>query len=211
MVEGRDARVGVIHRVKTRAGHFRLTLLAILVALFACAWLRSYLLIDGIHWTDGQRFVSLRSSAGRLNLTETNWRAKTAAPSGWDLSSTARADPSHLPMWESDPGIYGRWRFLGFEWSNDLSPWPSDQTVFLSFYLPPYRLIAVPYWALLALAAAPIVKRLLSAARRRSRLRRGLCPGCGYDLRATPSGCPECGWSASPAVTTSAAAPIVPM
>jgi hypothetical protein len=61
----------------------------------------------------------------------------------------------------------------------------------------------VPYcWVLLAGAALPGV-RLLRALRGRTCCKRrrfsGLCLSCGYDLRATPDRCPECGADASPA------------
>jgi hypothetical protein len=38
---------------------------------------------------------------------------------------------------------------------------------------------------------------LLRRRRVRRRIRRGLCPACGYDVRASPGRCPECG-SATP-------------
>ena len=60
-------------------------------------------------------------------------------------------------------------------------------------YRCPLWIIAVP----LALFPA---RRLLAARARRRRLRLRLCPTCGYDLRAGPGRCPECG--AVPGVTT---------
>lgn len=57
--------------------------------------------------------------------------------------------------------------------------------------------VSVPYWMLsTATAVLPalfVAWRLRSFIRRRRLRRSGYCPDCGYDLRATPSRCPECG------------------
>ena len=55
------------------------------------------------------------------------------------------------------------------------------------------RYVKVPWWSLVALTAAPPALRAASTWRRRRRRRVGRCATCGYDLRATPGRCPECG------------------
>ena len=55
------------------------------------------------------------------------------------------------------------------------------------------RVLLVPYWFLAAVAALPPVVRAARWRRQRRRSKLGMCARCGYDLRATPGRCPECG------------------
>jgi hypothetical protein len=66
----------------------------------------------------------------------------------------------------------------------------------------PYYEIEVSYLALaaisLALPATRLVLRGARLIREEERRVAGLCPKCGFDLRATPGRCPECGTSPAP-------------
>jgi hypothetical protein len=55
------------------------------------------------------------------------------------------------------------------------------------------RTLAFPFWAIAAACAALPAALVLRRRTARRRARLGLCPACGYDLRATPDRCPECG------------------
>ena len=67
--------------------------------------------------------------------------------------------------------------------------------------------IIVPHWFVLLLVSPLVAWRVRPWLRRRRRLRRGLCPRCGYDLTANATGvCPECG-TAVPARAAAETAP----
>jgi len=57
--------------------------------------------------------------------------------------------------------------------------------------------VALPWWFAMSAGTAPAaalaLRSAIAYARKRARARSGLCATCGYDVRATPERCPECG------------------
>ena len=82
---------------------------------------------------------------------------------------------------------------------------PPDQTNLLGFHLETYdtftgatgRVWVVPHWAVTGVTLLPFLfgRRWLRRA-----VPPGHCQSCGYDLRATPERCPECGRECGTAV-----------
>ena len=85
-----------------------------------------------------------------------------------------------------------RWHRFGLAWSDRQARLPS------------FTLVEVPTGFVLAASATPLALMAGRRWRDRRRRRAGRCPACGYDLRASPARCPECGTVVTPAARSSA-------
>lgn len=86
------------------------------------------------------------------------------------------------------------WEEVGFSSENALSQYGPD-------YFSRERFVSIPLWLVQLLSVTPLLiyvfHRLRTHALVKKRIAERKCPHCGYDLRGTPSGCPECGWKPS--------------
>ena len=84
---------------------------------------------------------------------------------------------------------------------SSMRDYPHIERSFLGFgymsgtYNAPYRVFSAPYWFILIVTGAFPAAWWVKRRRVRARRREGRCLRCGYDLRATPGKCPECGWA----------------
>jgi hypothetical protein len=87
-------------------------------------------------------------------------------------------------------GSQQEWSIQGFTYTTERAYWSN---LIENIYC---RDLLIPRWAttLAFLSAWTATFLLIRHWREQSRRHRlGLCPACGYDLRATPTQCPECG------------------
>jgi hypothetical protein len=160
-----------------RLGHIFLKLVTVvsvlLLAITAAVWVRSYFVLDQLNWFRGVECWSLEVERGELML----------------VHMAGEIDQGRWFAYR--PGPAGR-RVLSRSWW--LLRWGGgrvEQVVGTRRGMADYRYFSMSLWPVAALLSIRPAALLL---RRMRRVREpGRCATCGYDLRATPERCPECG------------------
>ena len=190
-----------------------LSALSLLLCVAVVAvWTRSHYVPDTFSRTTAspQADGSLRTRSTWVTFADGECRVITwLADYSPGLIQRYRTPPAAEPLhWRSDPhyrylwrdyvgtgGVQRKWEGLGFAYLVH----PGDSTGSIPGTVPPATALMTGTFAkapLWPISMATILLPASWAARRCKRfrlMRKGRCPSCGYDLRATPERCPECG------------------
>lgn len=156
-----------------RRGLLRFLALSSGILCLACAalWVRSYRALDSVFFESLDHGYLISSSQGWIRAI----RRDQVYGSGGVLRG------SYPPVEFSEATAPAEREFLGIRGGAS------------TFNGAPARWIIVPLWVLCIFAAILPVIWVWHVWRVARRKRAGFCRACGYDLRATPSQCPECG------------------
>jgi len=169
----------------------RLFNLAAAVSLVLCLatatmWVRSLHHSDALiyDWPSGQ--LSLSSSRGFLCLVNVHSPSRTLFT----------RNPPGLHGNEYDAGAAEFWSLLNSPSARGLFSFRWNSISWTGGAVRETDVLVPHSWVLIALLLLPVWWSVRF--RRNRRKRAGTCPHCGYDLRATPDRCPECGTTATP-------------
>jgi hypothetical protein len=198
------------HRIVTRRLLNVVTALSLLLCVAVCVlWVRSNRIQDCLlARSGGGRLVEVDSRRGRLGLTVLrHWPRER--PSAWVSAPVGRGPPRDVPQIvfaapDAPPGLaVNEWERLGFiGWAGTVCA-----TTDAGAYTAPTVgwSLEGPHAAVFLVTGILPCLRLVGWLRRwrvaRERSGMGRCASCGYDLRATPGRCPECGTIVSSAIT----------
>jgi hypothetical protein len=158
---------------------------SLLLCVAVCAlWVRSYFVVDGLSHSRERRASGAYSTHGRLLLDTMGDSDVPVWPglAGWEPTHEPAGD---APQFIDMPQVNGRGA-LGFKHAritNDMG----------GGVVRAVTATAVPHWSVVLVLLPLPLAWAAAFRRRRYRNRHTLCPACGYDLRASPDRCPECG------------------
>jgi hypothetical protein len=169
---------------------------ALLILLILAGAIRSFWGIDLVHLRTPGRWTYFW--VGRTHVSFGSW------PRG-EHDFSPRNEPNPEALLEGDAVLF---RVIRVDWDrmkelHSISALNSRSSLhFAGFWLnqgassiPSLVEIVIPHWMLLVLLLVAPVGWLIGRVKRRRRVQEGCCRQCGYDLRATPDRCPECGTS----------------
>jgi hypothetical protein len=164
---------------------------SLLLCVAVCVlWVRSYRLSERVEWQGQAGWRSVRSATGQVEvaLLVADWSGHPAEFHGPRYERDVARRPFNwlMLLCGSAGDTRASWEWGGFAWHERHN---RAQGVL-------HAVAWAPFWSVATATGLPPVGWAAGRWRSRRRGRRngaGYCRACGYDLRATPQRCPECG------------------